>query len=104
MKRAAPLLADRLPVYADDASIRAALFGPRAGTPTIDSAWRSLTRDPKFPRMSPLFGGRHVPSVLRFFEDYEGHGSSSPPREMPVTDEERVSAWNAPKRRPARRA
>ncbi len=63
MKRASPLLADRLPLYAPDAALRAAIFGDRAGTPTIKSAWRSLTRDPSFPRMNAVFGGRHVPNV-----------------------------------------
>ncbi len=89
-RRAAPLLADRLPVYADDRSLRAAIC-PGAD----DGAWRSLTSATGFPRARP-WGGRHVPSVVAWFAAYEAGGKAPAPE---MTDEERAAGWNTPKRR-----
>ncbi len=90
MKRAAPLLIERLPVYADDASLRAAIC-PGAD----DGAWRSLIGADGFPRPRS-WGGRHVPSVIAWFDQYEAGGKPPAPE---LTDEERAAGWNTPKRR-----
>ena len=93
-RRAAPLLVDRLPLYLDDKALRAAVC-PAAD----DGAWRSLTMAAGFPRPRP-WGGRHVPSVLSWFEAYEGTGAKPAPEK---TDEEMAAIWNTPRNRRTRR-
>ena len=90
VRRAAPLLAGRLPVYATDSELIASIFGARSGDQAYVGAYRSLTRRPDFPRLNLLLGGRHVPSVLDWFERYEAtHAVESGPSE-----EERAERWN----------
>jgi hypothetical protein len=71
MKVSAPLLAERLPLYATDPELRAAIFGARAKDPLCGNAYTQFTKRPDFPRLHPVLGGRHVPSVLAWFERYE---------------------------------
>lgn len=94
-RHALPLLVDRLPVYADDKALRAAIC-PAAD----DGIWRSLTASPSFPRARP-WGGRHVQSVVAWFDAYEA-GGPAPAAER--SDEERAEQWNAPVRRRRRPA
>src|SRR5580700_4605252 len=98
-KHAAPLLADRLTLYASDIELRAAIFGARATSGTIETVWASYIRDPSFPRLSSIMGGRHVPSVLAWFDNLES-------RTLPAVGngsiEDREAIWNAKK--PKRRA
>jgi hypothetical protein len=99
VKRATPLLVDRLTLYASDMELRAAIFGSRATSGTIETVWASYIRDPSFPRLSSIMGGRHVPSVLTWFDNLES-------RTLPVVGngsiEDREAIWNAKK--PRRRA
>lgn len=69
-KRCAPLLADRLTLYADDKALKAAIF-PAPESPIVEGMWNAFTRMAGFPKKSDVLGGRHVPSVLQWFEEYE---------------------------------
>src|SRR5271170_684037 len=71
MKLSAPLLAERLPLYATDPELRAAIFGARAKDPACGGMYDKLTKLPNFPKMRSAMGGRHVPSVLAWFDSYE---------------------------------
>jgi hypothetical protein len=95
-KRSAPLLADRLTLYASDPELRAVIFGSAATKGTIETVWASFIRDPTFPRSTALMGGRHVPSVLAWFEDLE---SRSLPAVGNGSVEDREAIWNAKKSR-----
>lgn len=90
-RRAAPLLIDRLPVYATDDDLLAALFGERAGKQDVRAAWDRLTRRQGFPSISYIFGGRYVPRVLEWFDAFEGDTlkQASPP-----DGNERETSWN----------
>jgi hypothetical protein len=92
VKRAAPLLADRLTLYASDSELRAAIFGARATSGTIETVWASYIRDPSFPRLSSIMGGRHVPSVLAWFDNLESR--AIPAAGEPISDEEALALWN----------
>lgn len=69
-KIAAHLLADRLTLYADDKALKAAIF-PAPESPVVEAMWNAFTRMAGFPRKAAALGGRHVPSVLQWFEEYE---------------------------------
>ena len=95
IKISAPLLADRLPLYATDGELRAAIFGARARDPACCGMYDRLAKLPTFPKMRLAMGGRHVPSVWAWFEQYE---SGVVEREGP-TNEERVARWEQSRRR-----
>lgn len=91
-RRAAPLLIDRLPLYATDKELRAAIFGERANNRSIETFWDQIRG--RLPRSSVIFGGRHVPSVLKWFEQYEG--VCAPP--SPPDGNEREATWKLKRR------
>lgn len=93
-RRAAPLLIDRLPLYASDADLRASIFGADAGHPAAVVAWRLASRSADFPALT-LFGRRYVPAVLEWFEKSAG----TAPKSTPPDGNERDNAWNTRKRR-----
>src|ERR1700691_5854871 len=95
IKVSAPLLADRLPLYATDGELRAAIFCARARDPACCGMYDRLAKLPTFPKMRLAMGGRHVPSVWAWFEQYE---SGVVEREGP-TNEERVARWEQSRRR-----
>jgi hypothetical protein len=95
-KRAAPLLADRLPLYATDAELRAVIFGERASDPICVSAFESMTNYESFPRFRATMGGRHVPLVINWIEEYEASRNAA--REF-SSEEQRAAVWNKSKRR-----
>jgi len=95
MKRAAPLLADRLPLYATDAELCAVILGERAIEPACLAAYRHVTTQRSFPRFNAVLGGRHVPSVLAWFDQFEaGVAERSEPSEV-----ERADRWEKSGRR-----
>jgi len=49
MKISAPLLADRLPLYATDPELRAAIFGARAKEPICYNAYAQFEKRSDFP-------------------------------------------------------
>ena len=68
-RRAAPLLAERLPLYATDRELSVAVLGERA------SDWPLVLKMYErhgFPPIRPLMRGRYVPAVLEFFDRVEG--------------------------------
>ena len=91
MKISAPILAESLPLYATDPELRAAIFGARAKEPLCGNAFAQFAKRPDFPRLHPVFGGRHVPSVLAWFERYE----SGIAQGVGPTEEERAERWRA---------
>jgi len=93
-KRAIPLLVDRLPLYATDAELGAAIMGPRAAEwPIVLRLWQAR-KTPKFPVVNKLTGGRFVPGVLEFLEKLEGLRDGG--ADEPANDFDReVEAWNS---------
>ena len=74
-RRAAPLLVDRLPLYATDRELAPAILGERA------AEWQSRIRFFEFkglPKVNALMGGRYVPAVLAFFDRFESDRVSLP--------------------------
>ena len=61
-----PLLLDYLPLFADDSSIGAALFGPERAREWPPIA--SLLEGRGLPKIDQLMGGRYVPAVRAFFD------------------------------------
>ena len=98
MKVSAPLLAACLPLYATDPELRAAIFGARAKDPVCGGEYERLTNLPNFPKVRQALGGRHVPSVLAWFERYE---NGVVERAEP-SDDERADRWERSGRRRGR--
>jgi hypothetical protein len=99
-KQVAALLVDRLPLYATDAELGAAIMGKRAAEwPLVLRLWEAR-KTPKFPEVNKLTGGRFVPRVLEFLEKLEGLGDGGA---EPANDFEReVETWNSIRRRSRR--
>lgn len=93
-RRAAPLLVDRLPLYATKAEISAAIVNSVGEQKFALSLFDWID----FPRSNSLFGGRYyVPAVLDFIDTYESGRAQAP---APASNE-RDAVWNtkAPRRR-----
>ena len=84
---------DQLPLFADDSSIGAALFGSdRAGDwPPI----ASLLETRGLPKIDALMGGRYVPAVRAFFDRDYGLSSTAP---LAPDGTEDLGAWKRKRR------
>jgi hypothetical protein len=93
MSRAQYRTLDQLPLFADDSSIGAALFGPdRAGEwPSI----ASLLETRGLPKIDVLMGGRYVPAVRAFFDRDYGLASTAP---LTPDGVEELGAWKRKRR------
>jgi hypothetical protein len=93
-----PLLLEYLPLFADDSSIGAALFGPERAREWPPIA--ALLEGRGLPKIDQLMGGRYVPAVRAFFDHQYGldRGGDLPLAPDGVEDFER---W---KRRPRHRS
>jgi hypothetical protein len=82
------LTLDQLPLFADDSSIGAALFGSdRAGDWTQIA---SLLETRGLPKIDALMGGRYVPAVRAFFDRDYGLSSTAP---LAPDGTEDLGAW-----------
>ncbi len=68
---------DQIPLFADDAAIGEALFGPERACEWGSIA--SLLEGRGLPKIDPLFGGRYVPAVRAFFDHMYGLHRNAPP-------------------------
>jgi hypothetical protein len=98
-KRTVPLLIDRLPLYATDGELGAAIMGPRSAEwPVVLRLFQSRG----FPKINKLTGGRYVPAVLAFLDAVEGldegAADAAPERDF----DKEVEAWNSSRRSPRR--
>ena len=96
MRRGAPLLIDCLPLFADDSSIGAALFGPERAREWPSIA--SLLESRGLPKIDQLMGGRYVPAVRAFFDHQYGLDSGGTPPLAPDGRED-FDRWRRQKRR-----
>ncbi len=85
---------EHLPLFADDASVGAALLGPARA-----AEWRQLAALLEvrgLPRIDALMGGRYVSAVKAFFDrDYGLAGARSP---LAPDGVEELGAWKNRKR------
>jgi hypothetical protein len=85
---------DRLPLFADDASIGVALLGPGRAHEWDKIADLLETRG--LPKIDSLMGGRYVPAVKAFFDRDYGLSVLSPLKPDGAED---LGAWHKRKRR-----
>jgi len=84
---------DQLPLFADDSSIGAALFGPDRA-----EEWRSiasLLETRGLPKIDALMGGRYVPAVRAFFDRDYGLTSTAP---LAPDGVEELGSWKRKRR------
>jgi hypothetical protein len=93
-RRAAAITLDRLPLFADDASIGVALLGPGRAREWDKIA--DLLEIRGLPKIDTLMGGRYVPAVKAFFD--RDYGLSVSPLLAPDGAED-LGAWQKHKRR-----
>ena len=60
----------RLPLFATDPEIAAALVGADRAEDWLETALPVLEKLPGFPKVDPLHGGRPVPVLILFYETY----------------------------------
>jgi hypothetical protein len=87
---------DALPVFASDFDIAVALVGKKAAPDWIRSRLPAIEKVPGFPKVDALHGGRPVPLVKLFYENYlrlPASGSG-----LPDGDEDE-GAWKRPRRK-----
>ena len=90
------LLIDCLPLFADDLSIGAALFGAERAREWPSIA--SLLEGRGLPKIDQLMGGRYVPAVRAFFDHQYGIASGGIPPLAPDGRED-FERWRRQKRR-----
>jgi hypothetical protein len=88
---------DDLPLFADDASIGVALFGPGDRAREWPSI-ASLLEARGLPRIDPLMGGRYVRAVKAFFDHDCGLTDKAP---LAPDGIERLGTWQNRKQRRA---
>jgi hypothetical protein len=71
MSRTLAIALDALPLYASDEQIGAAVLGRSRAREFCDLV-TALEREPGFPRIDLLMGGRYVPAVRRFLDMRHG--------------------------------
>ena len=84
---------DNLPLFADEASIGAALLGPSRAP-----EWRTvaaLLEARGLPKIDALMGGRYVPAVRAFFDRDYGLAGASP---LAPDGAEDLGAWKSKRR------
>jgi hypothetical protein len=87
---------DQLPLFSDDESIGEAVLGrERAGE---FSGIATLLEQKGMPTISPIFGGRYVPSVKGFLDSMQGVN----PMLAPLKEDGKEGEWPIKKDRIAR--
>jgi hypothetical protein len=61
---------DNLPMFASDSEIAVAIVGKKAAADWLRSRFPALEKTPGFPKVDPLHGGRPVPLVKLFYDNY----------------------------------
>lgn len=91
-----PVRLDDLPMFASDRQIAEALVGKDKAEKWMRERLPALAKMQGFPAIDEFFGGRPVPHVARFFENWFGKGQTTAPPGV-----EDRSAWktNRSKRR-----
>lgn len=72
MTRNPPTKLDDLPMFAGDREIAEALVGRLAAEKWVKERLPTLAQRPGFPAIDAFHGGRPVPLVKRFYENYLG--------------------------------
>jgi hypothetical protein len=86
---------DQLPLFSDDESIGEAVLGRERAREFKGIA--TLLEQEGMPTISPVFGGRYVPSVKVFLDTIQGVGSV-----LPLKEDGREGQWSSRKERKAR--
>jgi len=68
MMAASPL--DNLPMFASDQDIAVAIVGRKAAADWLKSRFPAIEKTPGFPKIDPFHGGRPVPLVKLFYDNY----------------------------------
>lgn len=90
---------DSLPLYASDEQIGAAILGTGRAQEWCCLAL-ALEKQPSFPLVDKLHGGRYVPAVKRFYDLRHGLLNSTNAATPPPA-RERLDLWTEPKKRRA---
>jgi hypothetical protein len=85
---------DKLPLFADEAAVGAALLGPERACEWPDLA--PLLERNGFPKIDDVMGGRYTPAIKRYFDAEYGLCDRKP---AAVDGRENPDAWN---RKPVR--
>lgn len=93
---APPTTLDDLPMFASDEDIATALVGKDAASKWLRERLPVIQSKPGFPPIDDFHGGRPVPLVKRFYENYlglpaDGHGKPD--------GREDENAWRKPRHR-----
>lgn len=91
-----PPTLDDLPMFASDIAIAEAIVGHEAAGAWMRERLPTLAAKPGFPPVDPFHGGRPVPLVKRFYEQYLGLPDD--PRGRP-SGKENPDAWRKPRPR-----
>lgn len=91
-----PTTLDNLPMFAKDRDIAEALVGRRDAEKWMKERLPTLALKPGFPAIDAFHGGRPVPLVKRFYENYLGMPADSKGKPDGKEDD---SAWNNRRRR-----
>lgn len=97
MSPRATITLDHLPLYADEASIAAAILGPKRAGEWGQIA--ALLEGRGLPKIDALMGGRYVPAVRAFFDKEHGLAGAASP--LAPDGSEELGSW---KRKRARQA
>lgn len=89
---------DSLPLFASDYEIAVAIVGKKNAAGWVKERLPALAKLPGFPAVDAFHGGRAVPLVARFYDNYLGLAKSFP---QALDGEEDPAAWHRakPKRR-----
>lgn len=69
---------DALPLFADDLELAEAIVGKKRAKKWALERLPTLAGKPGFPAIDPFHGGRPVPLVRRFYEQYLGMTGARP--------------------------
>lgn len=87
---------DSLPMFASDQEIAVALVGKKEASQWLKSRFPAIEKIPGFPKVDPAHGGRPVPLVKIFYENYLHVPKSG--QGLPDGEEDE-SAWKRSKRK-----
>jgi hypothetical protein len=88
---------DKLPLFADEPSIGAAVLGPRRACEW--TALAALYERQGLPKIDEVMGGRYMPAVKAFFDRVYGLNGTAGPIPAAPDGIERPGAWKRSKRR-----
>ena len=61
---------DSLPMFASDHDLAVAIVGKKAAAEWLKARFPAVEKAPGFPKVDPLHGGRPVPLVKLFYDNY----------------------------------